>query len=424
MSLLSFGFNHRRTPIPVLERAALDEASRAAIVATAQASPDISEHLVIATCNRTEVYAEVSAFHGAVADLTEALTSSTAITHDDLKEHLDLHYGDAAVAHVFNVASGLDSMAVGESQVLGQLRDALARGQEEGHVGSHLNALVQQALRTGKQVHSETGLDEVSRSLVTAGLDSAEQHVGPLADAHVLVIGAGSMSALAATTAVRRGVSVLTVVNRTHERGVALAERLGGTARPADELAAALADADVVISCTGSTGLTIALADVADAQVVRKGRPQALIDLALPHDIAREVEELSGVTLLGLAELGDMLGADGTVPEVEQARAIVGDAVTRHLGHRAASIAAPTVRALRSAAQQVVEKELDRLDQRTPQMSADDREEVGRAVHRIVEKLLHQPTVRAKELAVDGRFGEYENALSQLFDLHAEGGNL
>lgn len=366
----------------------------------------------------------MSAFHGAVADLTDALTSSTSITHEDLKEHLDLQYGDAAVAHVFNVAAGLDSMAVGESQILGQLRDALARGQAEGHVGSHLNSLVQQALRTGKRVHSETGLDEVSRSLVTAGLDSAEQHVGPLADAHVLVIGAGSMSALAATTAVRRGVARLTVVNRTHERGVALAERLGGRARPTDELADALADADVVISCTGSTGVAIPLADVADAQIERAGRKQALVDLALPHDVAPEVGELSEIRLVGLGELGDMLGAGGTMPEVAQARSIVGEAVTRHLGARAASIAAPTVRALREAAQQVVEAELARMDQRVPDMSVAEREEVGRAVHRIVDKLLHQPTVRAKELAVDGRLGEYEDALRQLFDLHAEGGAL
>lgn len=424
MSLLSFGFNHRRTPITVLERAALDEASRDAIVATAQASPDITEHLVIATCNRTEIYAEVSGFHGAVADLTEALTTSTTITHDDLKEHLDLHYGDAAVGHVFNVAAGLDSMAVGESQILGQLRESLARAQAEGHVGSHLNALVQQALRTGKQVHAETGLDEVSRSLVSAGLDQAAEHVGPLAQAKVLVVGAGAMSALAATTAVRRGAAQLCIVNRTHDRGVALAERLGGQARPLDELGAALADADVVISCTGATGLAISLADVADAQVRRTGRQQAFIDLALPHDIAHEVDDLTGVTRLGLDHLGRMLGADGVVPEVEQARALVGDAVTRHLTHRAASIAAPTVRALRGAAQSVVERELARLDQRAPQMSADDREEVGRTVHRIVDKLLHQPTVRAKELAVDGRFPEYEDALRQLFDLHAEGSQL
>lgn len=424
MSLLTFGFNHRRTPISVLERAALDESSLAAIIASAEASPDISEHLVIATCNRTEIYAEVSAFHGAVADLTEALISSTAITRDDLKEHLDLHYGDAAVGHVFNVAAGLDSMAVGESQILGQLRESLARAQEAGLVGSHLNSLVQQALRTGKQVHSETAIDEVSRSLVTAGLDRAAEHVGALEGAHVLIIGAGSMSALAATTAQRRGCARLTVVNRTHERGEALAQRLGGRARPLDEIATALADADVVISCTGSTGLAITLADVADAQVSRDGRPQVYIDLALPHDVAHEVDDLTGVIRVGLDDLGQIFGTDGMVPEVEQARAIVAGAVTRHLGERAASIAAPTVRALRSAAQQVVESELARLDQRTPEMSEVDREEVGRAVHRIVDKLLHQPTVRAKELAVDGRFGEYEDALRQLFDLHAEGSQL
>lgn len=130
------------------------------------------------------------------------------------------------------------------------------------------------------------------------------------------------------------------------------------------------------------------------------------------------------MTRVGLGDLGELLGDDGVVPEVEHARTIVGDAVTKHLGERAASIAAPTVRALRSAAQDVVERELERLDQRAPEMSAKDREEVGRTVHRIVDKLLHQPTVRAKELAVDGRFGEYEDALRQLFDLHAEGSEL
>lgn len=424
MSLLAFGLNHRRAPLSVLERAALDESSLSEIIAAATASPDITEHLVVATCNRTEIYAEVSAFHGAVADLTEAFTSSTGVTHEDLKAHSDLHYGDAAVAHVFNVAAGLDSMAVGESQILGQLRDALGRGQADGHVGTSLNSLVQQALRTGKRVHAETAIDEVSRSLVTTGLDAAQEHVGELGSAHVLVVGAGAMSALAATSAVRRDAKTLTIVNRTHERGLALAHRLGGRARPAHELVEALADADVVISCTGSTGLAISLSEVTDAQIARAGRPQAYIDLALPHDIAHEVADLTGVIRLGLAELGELLASGGRVPEVEQARAIVGDEVTKHLGKRAASIAAPTVRALRSAANQVVERELVRLGQRTPAMSDSDRSEVELAVHRIVEKLLHQPTVRAKELAVDGRFGEYEDALRQLFDLHSEGGAL
>src|SRR5699024_229481 len=219
MSILSFGINHRRAPLSVLQRAALDDERLEELERTADASPDIAEHVVVSTCNRTEIYAEVSAFHGAVADLTDALTSATGITREDLKNHLDLNFGEAAVAHVFNVAAGLDSMAVGESQILGQLRASLARAQAGGHVGSHLNALIQQALRTGKRVHSETAIDEVSRSLVGAGLDAAQTHLEGISGAHVLVIGAGSMSALAATTAARRGVGRLTVVNRTHERG-------------------------------------------------------------------------------------------------------------------------------------------------------------------------------------------------------------
>ncbi len=422
MSVLSFGFNHRRTPINVLERAVLDDASRAAIGAAVEASTDISEHLVIATCNRTEIYAEVTAFHGAIADLTDALTQATSITHEDLRSHLDLQYGDAAVAHVFNVASGLNSMAIGESQILGQLREALARGQSEGHVGSRLNSLVQHALRAGKRVHAETGIDEVSRSLVTAGLDAAAEQIGPLSAARVLIIGAGSMSALAATTVARRGIAELTVVNRTHDRGLALAARLGGRARPMSGLPEALAEADIVISCTGAPGLAVTLADIADAQVARAGRPQALIDLALPHDIAHEVASLTGVTLLGLAELGELVGTDGNLPEIEAARVIVAEDISRHLNARAASNAAPTVRALRGAAQHIVEQELARLEQRTPAMSQRDRAQVDRAIHRIVDKLLHQPTVRAKELAVNGRLGEYEDALRQLFDLHSEGG--
>ena len=424
MSILSFGINHRRAPMSVLERAALDDERLEELERTADASPDIAEHVFFKATAPTEIYAEVSAFHGAVADLTDALTSATGITREDLKNHLDLNFGEAAVAHVFNVAAGLDSMAVGESQILGQLRASLARAQAGGHVGSHLNALIQQALRTGKRVHSETAIDEVSRSLVGAGLDAAQTHLEGISGAHVLVIGAGSMSALAATTAARRGVGRLTVVNRTHERGHALAERLGGSARHRDELASALAEADVVISCTGAVTRVVGLAEAADAQVDRGGRPQVYLDLALPHDIAHEVAGLTGVARLGLDDLGETLGSDGEPPEVDAARGIVAEAVTKHLGERAASSAAPTVRALRRAAQQVLESELERLHQRTPDMSDAHRHEVDRAVHRVVDKLLHQPTVRAKELAVDGRLGEYEDALRQLFDLHSEGGAL
>ncbi len=421
MTLLVFGLSHRRSPIEVLERATLDDHHRRSLVEAATASADIDEALVVATCNRTEIYAEVSAFHGAVADLTDALTAATGVTREDLKDHLDLHYADAAVAHLFNVAAGLDSMAVGESQILGQLRAALGEAQAAGHVGPALNPVLQQALRVGKRVHSETGIDRVSRSLVAAGLDRAEAELGDLAAAHVLVVGAGGMSALAATTAVRRGVGRLTVVSRTLDRAVTLAERLEAHARPIGELVDALAEADVVISCTGATGVVVSLADAAEAQVVRgAGRPQVYVDLALPHDVSPDVADLRGVTRIGLGELGSELERDRPSPEIEHARSLVADEVSRTLADRAASIAAPTVKAMRTAAVGVLNRELERLDSRTPDLTDAQRAEVRLAMHRVVDKLLHTPTVRVKEMAVDGRIGQYEDAIRQLFDLHAD----
>lgn len=420
MSTLVLGLNHRRTPIEMLERVALTADRQASLSAAALASPDIAEVVVVSTCNRVEIYAEVSAFHGAVADLTSALTSVTGIASDDLVDHLELQYGEAAVAHVFNVAAGLDSMAIGEAQILGQLREALAAGQSAGAVGPGLNALLQQALRTGKQVRTGTGLDQVSRSLVDVGLSLAAEELGEVAQLSVLVVGAGAMSGLSATTAARLGADV-TVVSRTETRARSLADRVGGSYRPLDELAEALAAADVVISCTGASGVVVDLPTVATAQVARGGRPQVYIDLAMPHDVAAEVGTLRGVTRLGLAELGSALGGGGELAEVQAARTVVGDAVTRHLDDRAAQVVAPTVTAIRAAAADIVAREIERFDQRTPDLTEAQRAEVHLAIHRVVEKLLHRPTVRVKEMAVDGRITQYEDAIRALFDLHAGG---
>ena len=420
MSTLVLGLNHRRAPIEMLERVALTADRQASLSAAALESPDIAEVVVVSTCNRVEIYAEVSAFHGAVADLTSALTSVTGIASDDLVDHLELQYGEAAVAHVFNVAAGLDSMAIGEAQILGQLREALAAGQSAGAVGPGLNALLQQALRTGKQVRTGTGLDQVSRSLVDVGRSLAAEELGEVAQLSVLVVGAGAMSGLSATTAARLGADV-TVVSRTVARARSLADRVGGSCRALDELGEALAAADVVISCTGATGVVVDLPTVATAQVDRGGRPQVYIDLAMPHDVAAEVGTLRGVTRLGLAELGWALGGGGELAEVQAARTVVGDAVTRHLDDRAAQVVAPTVTAIRAAAADIVAREIERFDQRTPDLTEAQRAEVHLAIHRVVEKLLHRPTVRVKEMAVDGRITQYEDAIRALFDLHAGG---
>ena len=417
MSLVILGLSHHTAPLPLLEAMSLDAERRRRLAASLTRRENLAEAIVISTCNRTEVYAESHTFHGAVTDIAEALVEVTGVEREELREHLYVHYEDRAIAHAFTVACGLDSMAVGEAQVLGQMRLALREAQRAGHAGPTLNSLFQQALRVGKRAHTETGIDSVSVSLVEAGLARAERDLGPLAGLDVLVVGAGGMSSLSAATAARRGVRSLTVLNRTLAKAVRLAERTGGSARSLAELPVALAAADIVISCTGSTGVVVDLAAAGDAQVARAGRPQVYVDLALPHDVAPEVDSLSGVTLVGLAALGAELSGGQPSAQVQEVADLVIGEVAAYLTSRAADSVAPTVAALRSHAADVVAGELSRLDQRLPELDELTRAEVQLAVHRIVEKLLHTPTVRVKELAVGGQGDDYAQALRQLFDL-------
>ena len=417
MSLLVVGVSHQSAPVSVLESVSLDADRRRALSTALHGSDHIDEVVVLATCNRMEVYVEAATFHGALSELTAAISATSGVSRDPLREHLYVHYEDRTVEHAFTLAAGLDSMAIGESQILGQVRTALATAQTHGHVGPALNVLLQQALRVGKRVHTDTEIDAVSHSLVGAGLAVGEEMFGTVEDTSVLVLGAGGMGALAATTAARQGAAV-TIVNRTWERGERLAARVGGRALPAVDTDKALAEADIVIASTGAVGQVVTLRRAADAQVLRGGRPQLYVDLALPHDVAYDVSELTGVRRLGLQELGDALASAATAPAIEEARRIVASEVGEFLAARAGDAVGPTVAALREQAAGVVSRELDRLYRRTPALTELERLEVDKAVHRIVEKLLHTPTRRVKELAGEGvGVSSYAAALSDLFDL-------
>lgn len=417
MSLLVLGLSHHGAPLELLESAVLDQSARGRLEAAIISSEHVLESVVVSTCNRTEVYAEGLTFHGALTDVSEALAAATGVALSDLQPHLYVHYEDRGIAHAFSVAAGLDSMAVGEAQILGQLRDSLTRAQRRGHVGPALNTLLQQSLRVGKRVHAETSIDDVSRSLVGAGLAAASEVIGPLGDARVLVLGAGGMGALAATTVSQAGAASVTIANRGLARAERLADRVGGRALAWESRLTGLSDADIIISSTGATGVVLTASDVAAAMAMRGGRPQVFIDLALPHDVDLAVADVDGATRIGLAELGEMLSHAGDVPQVRDARDIVTGEVAAYLTDRSAEAVAPTVAALRARAQEVVDQEMSRLTRRTPELAEGDRAEVQRAVHRIVEKLLHAPTVRVKEMAQTGLGGSYAKALSELFDL-------
>jgi glutamyl-tRNA reductase len=424
VSLLVVGMSHRTAPVSLLERAAVGADELPTVLHALLRTDHVSEVLVLSTCNRVEVYAEVERFHGGLQDTSRVLANRVGLDVPALGEHLYVHYEDAAVLHLFSVAAGLDSMVVGESQILGQLRTAYTAAVELDAVNRELHELCQHALRAGKRVHSETGIDRAGASVVTVGLHEAARVLGPLAGRRALVVGAGSMGALSAATLVRTGVAELAIANRSPERARRLAAQLRSDADfpvvravTLDDLADELVRADIVIGCTGAVGTVLSAATVEAALPSRVGRPLVLLDLALPRDFDGAAGALSGVHYLDLAALQEpavRLGAHG---DVERARKIIGEEVAGQLGARRATAVTPTVTALRARAAEVVDAELARLEARLPGLDERIRAEVARSVHRVVQTLLHAPTVRVKELAERPGGGAYADALRELFDL-------
>lgn len=410
------GLSHRTSPLEVLERSSLDAEATERLQSALRVSEYLSESVVVATCNRLEVYAEAVTFHGAIDDIGAALSSASGVPREDLTPHLYVHYEDRAVAHTFSVACGLESMALGEGQILGQLRASLASSQQVGTAGPSLNGLFQHALRVGKKAHSETAIDRAGPSLVEGGLALCAEAVGDLLEARVLVMGAGAMSSLAATTLVRAGIQNVVVVNRTRAKADHLASSLGLASASWDDLESELAAADVVLACTGATGHVVTADLAAKLSEQRGGRPQAYLDLALPRDVDPDAAE--HVTVIDLAGVGRHIGSsDGEAPAVAAVRDLVTAEVADYLVLRRQKAVAPTVAALRRRAADVVSAELGRLESKLPGLDDATRREIENAVNRVATKLLHAPTVRVKELASSDGAGDYTAALRELFDL-------
>jgi len=424
MSLLAVGVSHQTAPVALLEQFAMGPDDRAKALHELVESDHVTEALVLATCNRIEVFAEVEKFHGGVTDVSRVLARQAGATVEELSPYVTVHYEDQAVAHLFTVASGLDSMVVGETQVLGQLRAAYALAREEGTVGRALHPVAQRALRVGKRVHTETGIDRAGASLVSVALDRAEDSIGSLGGRPVLVVGAGSMGALAATTLARRGASVV-ISSRTEAHAAKLAAAVDGRAAQVSELPAELAAADVLVTCTGATGLVVTTDVVATAMAGRAGRPLVVVDLALPRDVDPSVAALTGVHVVDLALLqGERAATPGrptagpvAADDIAAAYALVETETALLRAERQAAEVAPTVSALRSQAAEVVDAELLRLSTRLPDLDARARAEIDRTVRRVVDKLLHEPTVRVKELAASPGGTDYAGALRALFGL-------
>lgn len=428
MSVLLFGVSHRSAPVSVLEQLSTDESEQVKIVDRVMQSPLVTEAMMLSTCNRVEVYAVVDAFHGGLSAIGQVLAEQSGMSLGDLTKYAYVRYSEAAVEHLFAVASGLDSAVVGEQQVLGQVRRAYAAAEANRTVGRILHELAQRALAVGKRVHSETGIDAAGVSVVSVALGMAAKKLGRtgLQGKTAVVVGAGAMGALSAAHLTRAGVQNVYVVNRSLPRAQRLARKIrdSGAAAEAlslDRLASALADADVVVSCTGAVRPVVSLADVHNALFAGRrdetNQPLVICDLGMPRDVDPAVSGLPGVWVVDMDRVQREPSARAAAADAEAARHLVAAEVATYLAGQRMAEVTPTVTALRQRAADVVEAELLRLDHRLPELDAAHRDEVARTVRRVVDKLLHAPTVRIKQLASAPGGDSYAEALRELFEL-------
>lgn len=420
MSVVVVGLNHRTVPLEVLERMTVATARLPKALHDLGGRPDVAEAVVLSTCNRTEIYALAQRYHGAIADIRGFLTDLSGLHAEHFVDHVYDYHDDRAVAHLFKVASGLDSAVVGESEILGQVRAAWERAEAEGVAGPELARLFGSAIGVGRRVRVETGISRGTTSVSQAAVAMATKRLGSLDGRRILVLGAGETGAgMAVALAATPGLGEIIVANRTRPRAVALAARTGGRVVELGELGTALETVDVMLTSTGASQVVVAADDVEAVMAARNGRPLLIVDVAVPRDVDPAAAGLAGVTLLDMDDLRAFAesGVAERRREVSRVEAIVEDEVLRYFEAVSAREVAPLVGALRDRAEGVREAEVQRHAARLAGLDARERAAVEALTRGIVNKLLHEPTVRLKDAAGSPRADRLADALRTLFGL-------
>jgi glutamyl-tRNA reductase len=416
------GANFRSAPLELLERLAVDAERRPKALAGLLDLEHVHEAVIVSTCNRVEVYAAISRFHGAAGDVRRFLADQGGLALEEFAGHLYDYYEERAVQHLFAVAAGVDSMVVGEAQILGQVREAFQAAQAERTVGPVLSSLFARAIKVGRRARSETGIGAGMASTVTVGLRVAASQLDGLAGRRALVVGAGSLARLAGRALREAGAAELVVANRTPATGAALARELGGRAVPLDRIADELASADLMVAATAGTTPTVPTATVAAALARRaetdRPGPLVVLDLGVPRDVDPEVRGLPGVVLADLDALRAVLETEeGPRREVERVRALIAQETAAYLGGQREARLAPTIRSLRARAEQVRQQELAKVSPRLAGLDERQRAAVEAVTRGLVNKLLHDPMVRGKTLAARPDGDLYVAALRELYGL-------
>jgi glutamyl-tRNA reductase len=418
MSIVVIGVNHRSGPLEILERLAIPADEQGKAIGGLVARHNIREAVVLCTCNRTEIYAVAERFHGAYADIRDFFCDLAGLDADELHPHLYSQHDDAAVTHLFEVAAGLDSAVLGESEILGQVRAAWELAQEEGGAKATLNLLFRHAIETGKRARTETSIGRGTASVSHAAVEMATERLGSLIGRRVLVVGAGTMGEGIATALIHAGANNVGVANRTAERAQQLAERIGGSVVPFADLPRALAETDVLLTCTGS-GSTVIDFDLLESSRGRSSSPLLIVDIAIPRDVAPEVTLLDNVTLLNLDDLRDWAGRALVLRagEAHRVSTIVSEEVERFGVEATARQAAPLVAQLHQRGEAIRLAEIERFTARLASLDSAQRAALEAVTKGIVAKLLHTPSVKLKDEAGTPQGERNASTIRDLFDL-------
>jgi len=419
VSIVVFGVNHRTGPLALLERVTIADDAIAKTVHGLMSRPNLREVVVLSTCNRTEVYAVAEKFHGAYGDLRDFFCDLGGFSADELIPHVYSQHDDAAISHLFEVASGLDSAVLGESEILGQVRIAWERSQREGGALSTLNLLFRHAIETGKRARTETSIGRHTASVSHAAVDMARESLGAIDGMTVLVVGAGDMGEGVTVALADSGVGQVLVTNRTIAKAQALADRVSGSVTEFYRLAESLCEADVVVTRTGA-GSTVIDADmVKNAMLQRPDRPLFIVDIAVPRDVDSDVANIDGVTLLDLDNLRDWAarGQAQRATEALAVRDIIVQEIERFNMETTARQAAPLVAQLHERAEAVRAAEIDRQSKKLSLLTPEQQDAVDAVTKGIVAKLLHDMSVRLKDDAGTPRGERNSAAVRDLFDL-------
>jgi glutamyl-tRNA reductase len=422
MTIVHLGLSHRTATVEVVEKLAVPPAQRGSVLARLAAMPFIDEVAVLSTCNRVEVYAATRGPAGRVAqEIADVLAVHGRVEAGQVLQMARIRVGGAAAEHLFAVACGLDSMAVGEVQIVAQIKDAARAATAAGTTGPAVTGLIDAALRASKRARTQTTISTEGISLARAGLDLAQARLAGLSGRDAVVVGTGSTGKLAARLLREAGVGRLSVASRSQERAAEVAAAVHGRPLRTSDVPAALADADILVTATGAAAPVVLAEHVraARAQPGRRG-PLVVLDLGMPPDVEPAAGRLAGVTLIDVAVLGRRLAGRAVPSQIPQARAIVAAEAAAYTGRQDQAIATPVIAAMHAQIRQLADAELARLHGRLPGLSDRQQAEMAATVHRILRKILHQPTVRAKELSAGPEGPVYLDALRQLFDLRTD----